>query len=185
MDCQKCGKPFVSKYTLMRHMKSKHKTDNQASLVSDENDDQASVSPDEEMSTNEDDQGSDSRDDKSSMNGDLSDEDEDEKSSWDWLLEETLDELEFEKIEDLWKNENLFRTLLKKLRKNTEDMLGMAEKVSSSSLYTEITQEQERLEENGYEDGESMKVAWDNRRYLIIKLLKERQDVLREAMFDK
>ncbi len=104
--------------------------------------------------------------------------DQKDDKAWDMILIESLPQLKYNNVQNLWKDEHLLQEVLKAIRKETKRVLDLAEAIESSNLYQAISDEQQRLEDNEYGEDEAEKMAWQNRRYLVIKLLKDRHHVL-------
>jgi hypothetical protein len=104
-------------------------------------------------------------------------EDEDEQDDdyvWDRIMSEVLDS---EGGPNSFKKEEGEKFDTKKLTKAignlVEDYIEFAGQIQDTDVYSEIDKEKQRLIENGYEEEEACKAAWNNRKYLVKKYMVE------------
>jgi hypothetical protein len=186
MNCSQCERSFASMFSLNRHKKSVHATeddddDNMSDTeIKNENDEKVSNSIDEKDSDNEEDD--DEKDpDNEEEDGDYDDEVKKTTTAWQYVLEKMLKSdaiksLQISSIDQLWKDHNVTRISVQELQRLTRFYTTLGKVLNMSELMIAITHESKRLEMCGYEDYEADIKAWQNRDSLVKELFEEMLD---------
>jgi cobalamin biosynthesis protein CobT len=102
-----------------------------------------------------------------------------ENKAWKFFLASVLPNIEFETAEDLYKDEDTFKEVIKLLEKRVNFLTDIVDSIKCGTIYNAITEEEYRLvNQCKYKPFEAKKLAWSNRRYLLKKLLKDNTEFI-------
>ena len=183
MQCKYCNKVYSNKSNLTRHMKHFH------SDIESQSDNETSKEDNESHITTDDNETGQSK----SSNNSLQDMDEDMKSlicelnddetieftdceliNWRIIaritnLKDKLPKLKHD--EEFWKNENNLQICVDTLRYGIHRLTCILKELENGEILPQIKEEIKHLREKNYTHNESWRVAFNNRKYLLMEML--------------
>jgi hypothetical protein len=149
-------------------------------------------SEDEVLSEMEDNEETSETDSEMEDNEETTESKKEEQDYWETMIAETCREMELHKEiknpKELMK-EPMLGEFLEELRQNIENKMKFADYMQNEDkVYKEIHSTAERYEEKDLDEDEAFEKAWNKRKYLLIRLLRDNlyivQDVLNENYED-
>ena len=185
--CQYCNQRFYSKFNLHRHQLRFHRAlmefgqeiNEMESEIGSQNSDNAEESEEKDIF---DEDGSDSQRSEKEEES----ESEDDYDHWQVLINETFKEIglhkEIKNPKEILR-EPLLSEFLEELRENLETRMKFADYMQNEDkVYQEIQNTAERHSRKDLEEDEAFEKAWDDRKYLLKRLIRDNLDVIKSAM---
>jgi hypothetical protein len=114
------------------------------------------------------------------------DDNETENKAWRIILSLVLSHMEFESVEDLYRDEDTFKEVIKLMQKQVEYITSASDAIKHGKIYRALSKEEDRLlYKCKYKPFEAEKLAWYNRRYLLKKLLKNNKDFIADTFLSR
>jgi len=210
--CRFCPKEFYSAFNRIRHEAGIHNrnSDQAAEEMSQNADDTGyaahardiyndnnsegggDVSDEEEKEGEESNDDEEMEEDDKSESGteeESSDDEDDDKAKefeiWDRVIKEALDGIEdpeIDTVKDVFEDPFLSK-LTKGIRKVIDDYNNVVRVIEESNVYVKIDDTKMQFEDKGYEEDEAKAAAWDQRKFLARKLLKDHKAMIEEELF--
>jgi len=114
-----------------------------------------------------------------------SDEDDKESEVWERVILEalaTVEDPEVDTLKDVFQEPFLGR-IIKAIRHVLDDYTSVAEVIENSDVCSKIENTKQHLEEKGYGENEATEAAWEQRKFLVKRLLREHKNTIQDELF--
>jgi len=190
MECEICKKKYATKYTLKKHKERYHNDDTEESGDNDSDENESHMQVDEKSNASAD---------VDSLIAELNEDDDDELeeklefkenelSNWTVIMRITnlKDKLSrLKSIDELWQSEENLQICVDTLRYGVHRLTCIIRKLENGEVLPHIKEEIKRLREQSYTHNESWRVAFNNRKYLIMEMLKANENNLSKLLTEE
>jgi len=201
MECEICKKKYATKYTLRKHKESIHNDDDNeesADNDSDDNEESGDNDSDDNESHMQVEEKSNASTEMDSFIAELNEDDdeleeklefkENELSNWTVIMRITnlKDKLSrLKSIDELWQSEENLQICVDNLRYGVHRLTCIIRELENGEVLPHIKEEIKRLREQSYAHNESWRVAFNNRKYLIMEMLKANENNLSKLLTEE